>query len=293
MIKKYFVQWNKTQRNGVFVLLVFIIILQLIYYWVDYPVQNSFSQTEFADFQYKMDSIKRHKTENSSKIYPFNPNFITDYRAYQLGIPYQALQRFYDFRKQGKYINSGKEFQSITLISDSLLGAIAPYFKFPSWSANKSIPKKQNTENQINTKNIVPKTKTDINTASVEDLKKIYGIGEVLADRIVKYREYIHGFSLREQLSEVYGLKNEVVERVWEKFEIKTLPKIVKIDINTANKSDLIKLPYINYKDAEQIILYRSQVETIKDLDELLQINTFDEAKINKIKLYLYAQNSK
>ena len=82
-----------------------------------------------------------------------------------------------------------------------------------------------------------------------EDLKKIYGIGEVLADRIVKYREYIHGFSLREQLSEVYGLKNEVVERVWEKFEIKTLPKIVKIDINTANKSDLIKLPYINYKD--------------------------------------------
>lgn len=45
----------------------------------------------------------------------------------------EQIDRLLAYRKQGKFANSPKEFQQVTGISDSLLNAISPYFKFPDW----------------------------------------------------------------------------------------------------------------------------------------------------------------
>jgi hypothetical protein len=37
-----------------------------------------------------------------------------------------------EYRKGNKYVNSPKEFQAVTQVSDSLLN-VSPYFKFPDW----------------------------------------------------------------------------------------------------------------------------------------------------------------
>ena len=42
---------------------------------------------------------------------------------------------------QNKWINSSKQFQEVTKVSDSLLNAISQYFKFPEWITN---PKPKN-----------------------------------------------------------------------------------------------------------------------------------------------------
>jgi hypothetical protein len=39
------------------------------------------------------------------------------------------IDRLLDYRKENKY-KPAKEFQAVTQVSDSLLNAIAPYFKF-------------------------------------------------------------------------------------------------------------------------------------------------------------------
>lgn len=288
MLKTKIFQWTSTQKRGILFLFVLVILGQMVYFYTDFSPKEVFSYQEMTNFQQKIDSI----TQQNKKLnfYPFNPNFITDYKAYQFGISAQALERLRVFREQGKFVNSAQEFQQVTQISDSLLDKISPYFKFPSWVANS---KKNQQENNINSSKLGTNkiVKKDINTATIEDFKEINGIGEKLSERIVMHQQKVQGFSIKEQVAEIYGLEPMVVERIWQRFEIMKLPEIVKKDINSIRKTELTQIPYISYKEAEEILLYRSNVGHINDLDELLNIKSFDALKIKKIKLYLYAQN--
>ena len=64
--------------------------------------------------------------------------YVTDYKGYTLGMSAQEINLLQAYRAKGKWINSAKEFQRITKVSDSLLKTIAPYFKFPDWVTSSS-----------------------------------------------------------------------------------------------------------------------------------------------------------
>ena len=100
-----------------------------------------------------------------------------------------------------------------------------------------------------------------------------------------------HSFTYRDQVAEVYGLEKEVYERVAARFEVKIPPVIVKKDLNAISRYDLSKMPYIKYGESNKIIGLRSEVGMFKHLDDLLQIEGFDEARIKRLALYLYVDN--
>lgn len=54
--------------------------------------------------------------------------------------------------------------------------------------------------------------KLDLNKASVDDLKRLPGIGEVIAQSIIEYRHKIGGFKSLEQLKEVKGIGDKKFE---------------------------------------------------------------------------------
>jgi DNA uptake protein ComE-like DNA-binding protein len=223
-----------------------------------------------------MDKLQR----SSKKIYPFNPNYISDFKGYQLGLSVKEIDNLIAYRNQGKFINSIKEFQEVTGVSDSLLNVISPYFKFPKW-----VLKKRNTKVK-KLKNIEIK---DINSATVADFIKVYGIGEKLGERIVKYRNKLQGFSFNSQLYEVWYLDKEVADKVLNKFQVKKQPTISKIDINNATVKELAENVYINYDLAKKIITYRNEVAEIQSIEELKKIDGFPLDKFNLIALYLKA----
>ena len=72
----------------------------------------------------------------------------------------------------------------------------------------------------------------DINQASQEDLIKIYGIGEAISLRILKFKESLGGFVSMEQMNDVWGLSPEVIENLNTHFKISVSPTVKKIDIN-------------------------------------------------------------
>ena len=271
------------QRNrGILALLVLIVVGQLVFYY--WPISSSFAEVEDTRLQTELDSLRQLAARHKDTIYPFNPNFISDYKGFKLGLTTAQLDKLQAFRAAGKYVNSAEEFQRVTGISDSLLRRIAPAFRFPEWVKNKNKDNEQKTAAEHF-------EKQDINTATQEELMKIYGIGEGFSNRILKYKEKLQGFTYIDQVAEVYGLEKEVYERVAARFEVKTPPVIVKKDLNAISRYDLSKIPYIKYGESNKIIGLRSEVGMFKHLDDLLQIEGFDEARIKRLALYLYVGN--
>jgi len=282
MRKQSHFRFNKQERSGIFFLLLIVIVLQGGYYYV--KAKPSQTETSFAlntEEQDKIDSLRNHRSEASVKMYPFNPNYLTDYKGYTLGLTTDELDRLFAFREQGRFVNSVNEFQAVTKVSDSLLGVLSPYFKFPDWvTKNQSI---KNTASKLKT---AIKVK-DLNTASAEDLKSIYGIGETLSNRIVKFRDRLGGFLVNEQLYDVYGLKPEVVEKALLEFQVLDVPSINKININKASAAELSQLIYISKSLAFDIVAYRDKEGAYQSFKELSNIDKFPTEKLDRIALYL------
>lgn len=288
-IKSYF-NFTKSQCLGLVLLLSLIVIFQVAFYFIDFsqPEKNTSEKQQWLALQSEIDSLKQNVPTSSYKIYPFNPNFITDFKGYKLGMTVEQIDRLLAFRKQGKFANSPEEFQQVTGISDSLLKAISPYFKFPDWVNKKNSSAKSNWVDYSKT-NYDKKEKVvilDINSATKEDLMKVYGIGDGLSERILKQKDVLGEFVSMEQMSDVWGLSPEVIEKLNQSFKVINNVKPKKININNASIKELGQFPYFRYPISKNIVTYRSMNGDIK-IEDLTKIKDFPVDKIKIIALYL------
>ena len=285
-------KFSKQERSGIFFLLLIIVALQVVFYVVKYTSSNFEGNLSLdRDTQDKIDALKQNSQQKDSiRIYPFNPNFISDYKGYTLGMSVEEIDRLHVFRAQNKFVNNSYEFQNITKISDSLLEAISPNFKFPEWVKNKSVSQRKIPSATFQKELDAHKDKfqiKDLNSATAEDLKAISGIGEKLALRIIKFRNRLGGFMVEDQLYDVYGLEPDVVKRTVKRFKVLSQPQMEKINVNSASAEEISKLIYIRYNVAANIVEYREVNGSFSSLDELTKIEDFPIDKIHNIKLYL------
>jgi DNA uptake protein ComE-like DNA-binding protein len=288
MIKDYF-KFTQEQRRGIGVLFGIIVTLQLVCFFVDFSaIEKEYpDKQKWLSLQPEINTGKLVNHGDIPKMYPFNPNFISDYKGYKLGMSIQEIDRLLAFRKNNKFINSAKEFQNVTKVSDSLLNAIAPFFKFPDWVNHK---KDFKGYKDFSNAAFAKKEKIvliDINQATKEDLIKIYGIGEAISIRILTQKEKLGGFVSMEQLNDVWGLSPEVIANLNTRFTIAKLPNLNKIDINNASLKELSQFFYFKYDLARQIVKYRSMNGNFENIEDLIKINGFPVEKADFIALYL------
>ena len=285
-IKSFFV-FNNSQRNGILFLLLFVSGFAVISNYIDFTTENLLdtNSKEVLAVQKELDSIKTLLMEsNQPKIYPFNPNFITDFKGYKLGMSSEEIDRLLGYRKQNKWINSKEDFQKVTKVSNSFLGQISSYFKFPDWITN---PKPKYSDWRKGFKEKTFDQKIDLNIATQLQLEEINGIGKSFSKRIVDYRSKLVGFSDDIQLYEVYGLDYQVVKRVLNEFTVKTPKEIIKMNLNKISASDIATIPGISFELAKRIWEFRILNERIVDFMELKKIEGLTERKLQGIQLYL------
>ena len=293
ILKSHF-WYHKSQRNGIFIIVLLILILQSIIFCVDFSSEDVdfLDSIEVSKIRKQIDSLKViEKARRTPKIVPFNPNYITDYKGYQLGMKTKEIDRLLAHRKKSLFVNSAKEFQMVTKVSDSLLKKIAPHFKFPDWVQKKNQQNKKkrifNSQSKINHEDI---SSTNINEATFNDLLSVDGVNEYLADRIIKYRSKLQGFSLTEQLFEVWDLDKETGIKILETFSIVRKPIIVKTNINTASFKEILSNPYIDYDLCLKIFDYKDEVAELQSISEIKNIEGFPLENYTRIVLYLHAE---
>jgi competence ComEA-like helix-hairpin-helix protein len=278
--------YSKSQRIGIILFFLIVILVQGFYFFYDFNTVNKVNpeQSKWLANQNAIDSLKLESKNYKPTIYPFNPNFITDFKGYKLGMQLEEIDRLLAYRKQNKFVNSVAEFQAITKVSDSLLGIISPYFKFPDWVKNKKngyqpFPKKDFSKPE---KVVV----LDINQATKEDLMKVYGIGDKISDRILEQKQKYGAFVSMEQMNDVWGLSPEVVEKLNTSFVVKSTAGCKKININNASVKELSQFPFFRYQLAKDIVIYRTMNGDIAN-EDLTKIKGFPVDKIKIIALYL------
>jgi len=264
--KKKITPYNSIEKKGITALLSIIVLLQVIYFFYPFSKKDKsafdINSVKIRQFQNKIDSLKQVKIANKkAKKYPFNPSFLTDYKASRLGLSIDEIDRLLAHQKAGKYINSATHFQQITKISDSLLAVISPYFKFPDW-----ITKKQNTKiYSFNPSFLSLKkgiklgmSKTEINRLlthrkagkyinSSAEFQKITGITDALLNTLKPYFKFPDWVIERNKKA---NLNNDTTQQ--NNFLSKE-----KHCINAATAIELQKINGVDEKLATRIIKYR------------------------------------
>ena len=279
--------FNRSNRIGMLYfasIIIIIFLLQIIYSHLSNEQDDKwFTSDEIAKLQDELDSLKSIQQKKKDTIYPFNPNFLTDYRGYKLGLSVEEIDRFLNFREEDQWVNSAQDFQQITQISDSLLEQITPYFKFPDWVKDRE-KEKQNPKSDI-----IWRPKKDLNSITVEQLQEIKGIGPALSNRIVDYRKRLKNFRSLIQLKDVWGLNYKVKDRLRKNLFVNQ--DYEQIAINKATVIELSEIPYFDYELSRKIFQFIQVRQGIKTFEELGKLQDFPFDKIDRIKLYLKINN--
>lgn len=150
----------------------------------------------------------------------------------------------------------------------------------------------------------------DINSADADELLKLKGIGEILAEEILSYREKNGNFRNIEEIMNVKGIGEGifadirdsiyVIDPVYEKTEssvfeqeteteteyIPILDELAPIDINTADMEILMLLPHVDEDIACRIIDFREHT-SFSNGYELLLINGLSQNEVSDILPYI------
>lgn len=192
-----------------------------------------------------------------------------------LGILPSVIGFFKNQRAEQVFESYRSKLDSMEMVGINLVSSPLPTFN-PADTIKSS-----RNQKQIESLNRIPFSEADSITLQI-----VPGIGQATAGRIIKYRENLGGFNSKAQLLEVYGVKEETANGVWEFFEFD--PGIFrKIKINSVDLQELASHPYISYGEAKVLIAFRNQHGLFNSAEDLLKVKIFKAEWVEKIEPYL------
>ncbi len=218
-------------------------------------------------------------------LFPFDPNTVSEQDWARLGLPARTIRTILNYRSKGGQFRSPEDIRKIWGLRQDDADRLVPYVQI----AIKAPPVKPVSNEkdafirQPNKKAAAP---LDINKATAEDWKSLPGIGEVLASRIVKFRDVVGGFRSIEQVKKTYGISDSVfmLIRPYLLLDPSGLPKT---NLNTASVYELRSRVDLPYAVARAIVNYREQNGPFRSVTELQKILSMPDSVWQKLILSL------
>jgi len=271
-------------------LLIFVLLLCLISFipriliavFPDEPMKITVQEKQIFK---KLKFIERRDYSKKKKQYKsppskFDPNTYTVQNWMYLGLTEKQAKSVLKFGKYGFYSND--QLAKVFVIPKEVFLLLKDSTFYPDkksfFEQTNQIPKNEKA---------VPKViLVDINKASEEELLSIAGIGPFFANNIIKQREKLGGFILKEQLLEIWKFTPEKLAEIENYIQINP-NNIKKININLASVEELKNHPYIRWNIANSIVKMRMQKNGFNSLNDLLESKLITPEIFEKIKPYL------
>ena len=216
------------------------------------------------------------KKKDTYTLFSFDPNTIDSAGFVRLGLKSFIASNILKYRKKGGTFRTPADFTKVYGILPEKMKQLEPYI-----SIQEMKPIKNETTIAKRTDIIV-----DLNSADTTLLMQVKGIGRGYAKGIVRFRQSTGGFVSVDQLSEIYGMRPENLEKIRPYCSI-NLALVQKIKINTATTQRLDAHPYLNFYQARAIYELRRNKGKLRDVNELKVLSELSADDLIKIKPYL------
>ncbi|HVA97970.1 MAG TPA: helix-hairpin-helix domain-containing protein [Bacteroidia bacterium] len=304
---KDFFNYNKRERNGIFILLSIIALLLIYLAFSDNFIHSK--KINFSDFDKQITAFQESQKQDSAEaknnfsenenhseinqapeLFIFNPNTATETDWKTLGVADKEIKIIQNYLAKGGHFYKKEDLKKIYGFSEKQYLALADYISIPSkknnfqkhdsafYSNNYSREK-----NNFETKKIIS---IEINAADSLQLLSLRGIGPYFAHKILEYRNRLGGFYNTHQLFEIYHFDSTRFDEIKNNILVDT-NLIQKININMCTSKQLRRLPYINYNLSNSIVNFRLKHGNYKQVSDIQQSVLMNGEVYEKIKPYL------
>lgn len=288
--------FSGNEINGFLILVPLMVVLvcsEPVYRsWLSRQIRANPDDTRMLDsliLSWNIDAGQQKEAFTRDTIFRFNPNTASAAELEHLGFAGSLANRVVAYRQKGGAFRIKADILKIygldSALYDQLYDSIdLPVTRFIETDASSRRLKGQERFQKIESKR---QEDFDLNTADTTQLKSIFGIGSILAARIVKFRSGLGGFIKSEQLYEVYGLDSLVVQRLLSVSFVHPafIPK--QINLNTADEKELAGHPYIRYRIASMLVNYRLQHGDFIEVGDIKKLAALKPDEADKILPYL------
>jgi competence protein ComEA len=126
--------------------------------------------------------------------------------------------------------------------------------------------------------------KINVNTAKADELQKVPGMDQALAQSIIQYRDTNGPFQSVDDLTKVQGISDQKLE------SIQAYLTVEKINVNTATAEEMQIIPGMDQALAQSIIQYREANGPFQSVDELTQVQGIDDQKLQSMQDFVTAE---
>ncbi|HPM02663.1 MAG TPA: helix-hairpin-helix domain-containing protein [Candidatus Cloacimonadota bacterium] len=275
---------------------------KLLFYFLSFFLLGLFLaqiQFAYADKSVKQEVQALKQEIQTDFIQSYDLNKVTYQELISVkGIGPKKAQAILDYQKSDSF-KKVEDLMEIKGIGEKTLKSLSPYF-YVVINQQKVYADSLYQNNQ---KSVHSSTKMNILIADIDELMQIKGIGKKKAQAIIQYRSTNQIQSLDDLLN-VKGIGPKLLENIKASAFIagdtrssttshpQISSDIEKININTANITELCTLKGIGTKKAEAIIDYRIKNGSFKSLDDLLNIKGIGKKNLENLKPYIYLGES-
>ncbi|MCU0375111.1 MAG: helix-hairpin-helix domain-containing protein [Chitinophagaceae bacterium] len=217
----------------------------------------------------------------------FDPNTADSATLIAAGMPAPAVRGLLRYRSKGGRLRQAADLRKLYALSPQQAEALIPFVQIAAEKSPTALPPL--TAGAEQPLQAPARIMIDINKADSVEMQALPMVGAKRAGMIVRYRESLGGFINPEQLTEVWGITDTVLQKM-KPFIRFTGANPRRLDLNTATEADLKQHPYIRWQLAKLIIAYRQQHGPYNSVNDLLKIHVVEEPWLQKVKPYLQVQ---
>lgn len=211
----------------------------------------------------------------------FDPNTASVATLQSLGFSAKLANTLDHYRAKGGVIKSGKDLYKIWGMPTLLADRLAPFVRS---SIKNTASRPWATALRPTYAQAAP---IDINTATVSDFEALKGIGPVLAARIVVFREKQGGFIKVQDLLEVYGVKDSLLQALAPFLRLDQ-GRVPKSNLNQASALQLVQKAGLQPVVAQAIVRWRQQNGAFANFEALENFEGLSAASMAALRRLFY-----
>jgi DNA uptake protein ComE-like DNA-binding protein len=302
-----FLYINKSDRRIVIALLTVVVVIVAVVF-----LSGNGSDGDAAISAQTEEANAEETVADSIALFAFDPNTADSTMLLRLGLSQRIVSNIYRYRRAGGVFSRKEDFARLYGLTVGQYQRLEPYIEiapeympastlFPRQSYRSDAPRYNDggssqtaygsPANSLNdstaaaprySNKLQPGETIELCDADTTQLRRIPGIGNYYAHRIMEYGQRLGGYVSLQQLSEIDDLPPETSAYL-------TLgtPHPRLINVNTMSLNELKRHPYINYYQARAIVDYRRQHGTITSLEQLSLLPDFTPDAIERLRPYI------